>query len=143
MFSRPARRSVFRRFAFTRSMTSRAARYACRAGRLQAPLGLDRGEVGLPELGRVADGLGALQCGAERRVGLVPLPTGKRNLTLEPPASHQVLARIGSGCELQALLRELPWFFGIATRQPELSQAREEMRGSTPLHPVAGGRVPD
>jgi hypothetical protein len=85
------------------------------------------GEVGLPELGWVADGLGAVQRGPERSVGLIPLPTRKGDLTLETPAAHQVLARIGSGCELQALLRELQGFRGIPARQPELTQAREKI----------------
>jgi hypothetical protein len=84
--------------------------------------------MGLPELGRVADRFCYAQGLPEGFLCFVPLPVGKGDLPPEPPPLNQILPRIGARRKLQTLVGELVRSGCVSARQPELSQAREEVR---------------
>jgi len=64
-------------------------------------------EVRLPQLRRIANGLGNGQSLVHRRLGFGPLVTNEGDFAFEPPAFDEVFARMGTGCHVQTSVGEL------------------------------------
>ena len=91
-------------------------------GLLRPPgLGVEasQGEVGLPELRRVANGLGQRQGLLQPPCRFVPLAAGQGDLSQKSPAFDHILARVGARSNVQALGGELLRPGRVTTSQPE------------------------
>src|SRR2546422_1651432 len=86
---------------------------------------------------RSGDGPGDVHGLAEGGLALVPLPSGQRDLAFEPPGLHQALPRIRASGQLEAVVGQLARLREVTTGEFELRQAREEVDGVAPAHPLA------
>ena len=98
--------------------------------------------VGLPELGRIAQGLGEAQRRAEVGLRLLPAPSGLGDLAAQPPAERQVLpARLRVASSRHSFANSL-----ARVASPGRARARrgsEHVGRVAPPHPLARARVAD